>query len=556
MDTTLTLVDLAGSIALLLWGVHMVQSGIQRAFGPHLRRFLSRTLRTRLPAFLAGLGVTAVLQSSTATGLMAASFAAGGLVDLVPALAVMLGANVGTTLIVQLLSFDIGRVAPLFVLVGVVLFRRSFASRTRDLGRVAIGLGLMLFALQQLLALLTPYEDVPSLRLLMGAVATQPVIDVIIAAAMTWAAHSSVATVLLTMSLATQGVVPPHAAFALVLGANLGSALNPLLEGAPGGDPATKRVPVGNLLNRLVGVALGLALLNWVGPWVVAIEPDAGRAVADFHTAFNLVMAAMFLPVLQPFAGLLVRLLPARPALADPSQPVYLSNAARETPAIALADAAREALRMADVLQAMLRGALDAIDQGDRNRVAATKGLDDVLDRLNRAIKVYLTDLDPDALDDEDNRRLTEILAFITNLEHAGDIVEHNLMAIAAKRLKRGLAFSTEGQAEIRVMLERLIGNVHNAAAVFITDDARAARRLLGEKEVFRDLEGRATEAHFARIRAGRVESVETSALHLDLLRDLKRINAHVAAAAYAVLEKRGELLSSRLRQDAGPSPR
>ncbi|MFZ3237206.1 MAG: Na/Pi cotransporter family protein [Stellaceae bacterium] len=556
MDTTLTLVDLAGSIALLLWGVHMVQSGIQRAFGPHLRRFLSRTLRTRLPAFLAGLGVTAVLQSSTATGLMAASFAAGGLVDLVPALAVMLGANVGTTLIVQLLSFDIGRVAPLFVLVGVVLFRRSFASRTRDLGRVAIGLGLMLFALQQLLALLTPYEDVPSLRLLMGAVATQPVIDVIIAAAMTWAAHSSVATVLLTMSLATQGVVPPHAAFALVLGANLGSALNPLLEGAPGGDPAAKRVPVGNLLNRLVGVALGLALLNWVGPWVVAIEPDAGRAVADFHTAFNLVMAAMFLPMLRPFAGLLVRLLPARPALADPSQPVYLSNAARETPAIALADAAREALRMADVLQAMLGGALDAIDQGDRKRVAATKGLDDVLDRLNRAIKVYLTDLDPDALDDEDNRRLTEILAFITNLEHAGDIVEHNLMAIAAKRLKRGLAFSTEGQAEIRVMLERLIGNVHNAAAVFITDDARAARRLLGEKEVFRDLEARATEAHFARIRAGRVESVETSALHLDLLRDLKRINAHVAAAAYAVLEKRGELLSSRLRQDAEPLPR
>ena len=200
--------------------------------------FSSRTLRTRLPAFLAGLGVTAVLQSSTATGLMAASFAAGGLVDLVPALAVMLGANVGTTLIVQLLSFDIGRVAPLFVLVGVVLFRRSFASRTRDLGRVAIGLGLMLFALQQLLALLTPYEDVPSLRLLMGAVATQPVIDVIIAAAMTWAAHSSVATVLLTMSLATKGVVPPDAAFALVLGANLGSALNPLLEGAPA---ATRR---------------------------------------------------------------------------------------------------------------------------------------------------------------------------------------------------------------------------------------------------------------------------------------------------------------------------
>jgi phosphate:Na+ symporter len=551
MDTTLTLIDLAGSIALLLWGVHMVQSGIQRAFGPHLRRFLGRALGGRIRAFLGGLAVTAVLQSSTATGLMAASFAAGGLVDLVPALAVMLGANVGTTLIVQLLSFDINRVAPVFVLIGVILFRRSFVSRARDLGRVAIGLGLMLLALQQLLFIVTPYEDAPSLRVLMGAIATNPIIDVILAAALTWAAHSSVATVLLTMSLAAKGVVPPQAAFALVLGANLGSALNPLLEGGAGGDPVAKRVPAGNLLNRLVGVAFGLVLLNWIGPLMVTIEPDVARAVADFHTAFNLVMAALFLPLLGPFARLLVWLLPARAAPTNPSTPVYLDEAAREMPAIALAGAAREALRMADVLEAMLRGALDALDRGDRNRMTATKGLDDVLDHLNRAIKVYLTGLDPDSLGDADNRRLAEILAFITNIEHAGDIVEKGLMAIAAKRLKRGLAFSVEGQAEIRIMLERLAGNVHTAAAVFMIDDARAARDLLGEKEVFRDLEARATEAHFARIRAGRVESVETSALHLDVLRDLKRINAHIAAAAYPVLERRGELLPNRLRQDS-----
>src|SRR5438552_15824963 len=216
MNTTLTLIDLAGSIALLLWGVHMVRSGIQRAFGPHLRRFLGRALGGRFRAFLAGLGVTAVLQSSTATGLMAASFAAGGMVDLMPALAVMLGANLGTTLIVQLLSFDIGRLAPLAVLIGVMLFRGGSQSRLRDLGRAAIGLGLMMIALPQLVALLTPYEDVPSLRILLGAVTTQPVIDVILAAALTWAAHSSVAVVLLVMSLVANNVVPPHAPFALV----------------------------------------------------------------------------------------------------------------------------------------------------------------------------------------------------------------------------------------------------------------------------------------------------------------------------------------------------
>src|SRR5665213_2674084 len=551
MNATLTLVDLAGTIALLLWGVHMVQTGIQRAFGPNLRRILGRAFGDRFRAFLAGLGVTAILQSSTATGLMAASFAAGGLVDLVPGLAVMLGANLGTTLIVQVLSFDVSRVAPLFVLIGVVLFRRGTQSRPRDIGRVAIGLGLMLLALQQLLTLVTPYEDVPSLRLLLGAIATQPLIDVILAAALTWAAHSSVATVLLVVSFAAKGVVPPEAAFALVLGANLGTALNPLIEGAAGGDPVAKRLPVGNLVNRLAGIVLALALLGPVSRFMVTIEPDAARSAADFHTLFNLATAVLFLPVLGPFARLLVKAIPARAALADPSQPIYLDEAAREMPSIALAGATREALRMADVLAEMLRGAFDALDRGDRKRLAETKRLDTVLDRLNSAIKQYLTALDPDTLGAEDDRRLSEILGFATNLEHAGDIVCKGLMGLASKRLRRGLAFSVEGQSEIRAMLERLDGNLRTAGAVFMTDDSRAARRLVAEEEVFRDLEARATEAHFARIRAGRVESRETSALHLDVLRDLKRINGHLTAAADPVLDRTGELLPSRLRQDA-----
>src|SRR5581483_898711 len=372
----------------------------------------------------------------TATGLMVASFAAGGLIDLVPALAVMLGANVGTTLIVQLLSFDIATVSPLLVLVGVLMFRRAGASHTRDLGRVLIGLGLVLLALHQLLIMITPYEDVPSLRILLGAVTTEPLIDVALAAALTWAAHSSVAIVLLAASCAAKGVVPPHAAFALVLGANLGSALNPLLEASAGGDIAGRRLALGNLINRLIGCALGLALLDLVGPRLVAFEPSPARAVADLHIGFNLVMAALFFPLLGPFARLLARLLPARVAAPDPSQPLYLDPAARETPAIALAAAAREALRMADVLEAMLHGALDGLDRGDRRRLAASKRLDDVLDRLNGAIKAYLTALDPEALDDADQARLAEILGFITNLEHAGDIVEKGVMAIAAKRLK------------------------------------------------------------------------------------------------------------------------
>jgi phosphate:Na+ symporter len=550
MDFPVTLVDLAGSVALLLWGIHMVQTGIQRAFGARLRSFLGGALRNRFRAFLAGMGVTAILQSSTATGLMVTGFAAGGLVDLVPALATMLGANVGTTLIVQVLSFNVAEVAPALILIGVLMFRRASAG-PRDFGRVLIGLGLVLMALHQFVDLLTPYEDVPSLRLFLGAVSTQPVLDVILAAGLTWAAHSSVAIVLLVMSFAAKGTVPPEAAFALVLGANLGTAINPVLEGATGGDAVSKRLPLGNLLNRLVGVGVALAALPYISSWLVAIDPDNSRVVADFHTAFNLILALIFFPLLTPYAALLRRWLPERLVEGDPSRPMYLNPSALETPVIAVGAAAREALRLADVLESMLQGLRDVFERGDRRQISETKRLDDVLDKLNTAIKAYLTSLDPDALSDVDHRRVTEILAFATNMEQAGDIVDKNLLGLATKKLKRGLAFSKEGQTELLTMIDRLMENLRAAAALFVTEDERAARLLAAEKEAFRNLEADATASHFERLRSGRVDTAETSSLHLDALRHIKQINTHlVAAAAYPVLESKGELLPSRLRQD------
>jgi phosphate:Na+ symporter len=548
MQFPLTLVDLAGSVALLLWGVHMVQTGMQRAFGAQLRSFLGNALRNRLTAFLAGLGITAALQSSTATGLMVTGFAAGGLVDLVPALAVMLGANVGTTLIVQVLSFDVAEVAPALILIGVLLFRRASVG-PRDFGRVLIGLGLLLMALSQFIGLLAPYEDVPSLRMLLGAVSTEPVLDVILAAGFTWAAHSSVAIVLVIMSFAAKGTVPPEAAFALVLGANLGTAINPVLEGATGSDPAAKRVPLGNLVNRGVGIVLVLILLPRIAPWIVHIDRANARAVADFHTAFNLILAFVFFPILRPYAALLRRWLPAQAAVNDPGRPLYLDPTARDTPVIALGGAAREALRMADILETMLVGLRNAIEKPDRRQIGETKRLNTFLDRLNAAIKTYLIALDPEALNEADQRRQREILTFAVNLEQAGDVVDTNLLSNAAKMAKRGIAFSASGQAELLAMVDRLIANLRTAASLFMSGDERAARLLAAEKEAFRSMETEATDAHFARLRAGRVDTAETSRVHLAALRDMKNVNTHlVAGAAYPVLESSGELLPTRLR--------
>jgi phosphate:Na+ symporter len=549
MEFPFTLVDLAGAVALLLWGMHMVQTGVLRTFGPRLRATLATALRSRLHAALTGLGVTAILQSSTATGLMTAGFAAAGVVDLAPALAVMLGANVGTTLIVQVFAFDVAKASPALILVGVLMFRRAGNAPAHDLGRVFIGLGLALLALHSLISLMTPFEDAPSLRILLGAVSTEPVLDVLLAAALTWAAHSSVAVLLVVMSLAAQGAVPPQAAFALALGANLGTAINPVLEGASS-DVAGRRLAYGNLINRAVGVAAGLAALPWIGPWMVTLVPDDARAVADFHTLFNLALAAAFFPFLTPYARLLTKLFPAAADPADPSRPRYLDPAARETPIVALGAAAREALRLTDTLEQMLEGARRTLD-GDRRSAREVKRLDDVLDRLNAEIRAYLTSLDPESLSAADHRRLDEIMTFAMNLELAGDVVEQALISHATKRVQRGVPFTAQRRGELFATLDRLVFNLRAAASLFMTDDARAAGMLAEEKKAFRDVEAAATRAHFEQMRAGG-EAAETSTLDLDLLRDMKLVNGHiVAAAAYPVLERAGKLLPSRIADEA-----
>jgi phosphate:Na+ symporter len=550
MDLLVMAVSLAGSVALLLWGIRMVQTGIQRALGAKLRVFLTAALRNRLSSFLAGIGVTAILQSSTATGLMVTGFAACGLVDLVPALAVMLGANVGTTLIVQVLSFDVSAIAPALVLIGFLMFQRSTA-RVRDLGRVFIGLGLVLMALHQFITLLTPYETAPALRSILGAISTQPVLYVILAAGLTWAAHSSVAVVLLIMSFATKEIVPTDAALALVLGANLGTAINPVLEGATSNDPASRRLPLGNLVNRVVGIGMALLALPWITQAVTSFEPNGARAVADFHTAFNVVLALALLPLLTAYAALLRWWLPMRVNEGDPSRPLYLDAGAREVSAVALGGAAREALRMADVLEEMLQKFRDAVERPDRRQIAEGKRLDDILDRLNTSIKSYLVSLDAGSLSPGDHRRIDDILTFALNIEQAGDAVETGLLGTARKQLKRGIAFSKEGKAELLELTERLLSNTRQAANLFVSEDIRAARLLAKEKEEFRGLEARATAAHFERLRAGRIESAETSTLHLDMLREIKSVNSHlVAAAAYPILERSDGLLRTRIRID------
>ena len=548
------LLDLVGGVALLLWGLHMVHSGIVRAFGARIRHFLGSVLKSRFHAFTAGVGVTAILQSSTATALMLSSFSASGLVDLVPALAVMLGANVGTTLIVQLLSFDSSAVAPLLLVTGVVAFKRGTQTIVKDLGRVAIGLGLMLLSLHSLLSSLAPVEHAPVVRELFSAITGEPLLTLLIGAVLTWAAHSSVATILLTMSLAYSGFVTPTAALALVLGANLGSALNPLMEGMGSTNPAHRRLPVGNLINRLVGCIIFLPLLDPVVQLLQKIDPNPVRLAADFHTLFNVVMALVFLFPLGMISTMLERLLPDVKAADDPSVPLYLDETAIETPTVALACASRETLRMGDIIDSMLQQTMTAILTNDRKLVAQVCEKDNTVDRLHEAIKLYVIKVTHESLDDAEGQRAMEILSLAINLEHIGDIIDKNLMDLASKKIKRQLRFSDEGAAELQEFHHIVRDNLKLAMTIFLSGDVKLARQLLDEKSRIRELEFAAAENHMNRLREGRIESLETSSLHLDILRDLKRIHSHICSAAYPALEAAGELNKTRLKPQAVPA--
>lgn len=551
---SLVLLDLFGGVALLLWGLHMVLTGVLRAFGPDLRRFLGKALGNRFNAFGAGLVLTAVLQSSTATGLMTTSLAADGTVGLVPALAIMLGANVGTTLIVQVLSFNIASIAPVFFIVGLVTFRAGGQSIARALGRVAIGFGLTLLALHILVDTLAPAEQAPAARVLLASITHDPVLCILIAALLTWAAHSSVAVVLLVMSLAYSHFVTAEAAFALVLGANLGSAINPLLEGGTRSDPASRRLPLGNLLNRLVGVLIALPFLPPLAREFALLQPDAAKMTAEFHMLFNVVLAAIFIVPLDAMAWLLVRVLPERSRPADPSAPRYLDEAALETPPIALANAARETLRMGDTIESMLRDVMTALMNNDRKLTTEVSRMDNVVDRLDEAIKLYLIKLTRGSLDEREGRRAMEVVSFTINLEHIGDIIDKNLCELANKKIKRRYQFSAEGAAELAAFHKRVCESLQVAFGVFMSGDIEGARRLLREKAELRKAELEAADRHFERLREGRPESLETTSLHLDVLADLKRIHSLICSVAYPVLEAAGEL-PARETIASGPAP-
>ena len=540
------LLNLLAAIALLVWGTHIVRTGMLRVFGENLRRILAASFGNRFRSLIAGLGVTSLVQSSTATCLIVASFVGKGLVASSAALAAMLGADVGTAMMAVVFSFDLSWLSPLLIFSGVVLFISRQNGQAGRIGRVLIGLGLITLALQLIVGATRPLTESPAVRALLVALPNETLLDIVVGAGLTVLSYSSLAIVLLTATLASQAMVPSGVALGLVLGDNVGSGALALLA-TSGSPPEVRRLPLGNFIFKATGAIAVIPLLPRIHVLLQEYVPTVPQQVVIFHLGFNIAIALLFIGLTGVVGRIVERLLPPPPPGAT-DRPRHLDPMALATPSLAISCAAREALHQADVVETMLRGVLPVMRNNDLELAERICRMDDTVDELYSAIKFYLTQISREALSEREGRRWTDIVSFTINMEQIGDTIERIVQDIEDKKIRKNRSFSDAGTAEICHLHERLLSNLRLGMSVFLDGHVRDAQKLLEEKARFRDLEHEYAANHIARLQDNTAQSIETSSLHLDLISELKRINSHICSIAYPILESAGALTATRLR--------
>lgn len=535
-------------MALLLWAVRLIRTGIERAFLPQLRRILRRLSGDPLGAAAGGAGAAMLLQSATAVALMAAGFAASGLLAVPAALALLLGAELGSALMTQVLVLPVQDVAPFALLAGVLLFFRGGPRRWKQVGRILIGFALVLLALGMIHEVTEPIGSSRLFGLLAGYLADDPFTAYAIGAALAWAMHSSLAAVLTMAAFAAGGLLAAPAAAAMVVGANLGGAMIPLVLLGSAPRPARIVVAANALARCAVTLAcLGLLAAGSLDLGLLGAAP--GQQVISLHIALNAALLVLALPLrgwLCRLAGLLVPPAPEPDDTISALDPDALGN-----PKLALACAQREILRMGETVQAMLGAVIGLLRTWDDETAQMIARREDALDRMHYETKLYLSRLQESEMTAAEARRAVQLVAMANNLEEAGDRISSGIVALARKLKDQGLAFSDEGMAELAQFHDQVATNARLALSVLTTQDPDAARQLLEEKDRLRREEQRLQQEHLQRLRNGETATIETTNIHQEVLRQLKQINAALSYAAYPIAEETGALLDSRLARPA-----
>jgi phosphate:Na+ symporter len=545
----LLLLHLAGGVTLLLWAVRMVRTGVERSQEPALKRVLRESKSGRLRAAAVGAGVAVMLQSSTAVALLAAGFAGTGVLTVATGLALMLGADVGSALVVQILSVDIHWLVPVLLIVGGGLFFKGPNREWKQGGRILIGVALILVSLTMIADATEPLREAEGLPAIVGYLSGDFLTAFLIGAAFTWLVHSSVASILLVAAFAAQGVVPIELAVSLMLGANLGGGL--IAVGLTRQSfVEARRIALGNLMFRGLGAIAALVAFHYADPAIGWLGPDPARQLVNLHLIFNLALLALGLTLVGPVAALVTKLIKPKPTLEELANPLAAAATALDqsvigVPALALASATRELLRMAEIIERMLKPLMELYENGDPEKIKQAKKLEEAVDQAQQDIKLYLARIS--YREEDEARRGQELASFAINLEHVGDAITKTLLKLAETRRDQKLSFSPEGWRELNELHHRVMANMQLALNVLVSKDRESARQLLEEKDAMGSAERESYGQHLKRLQSGALESIETSNIHLETVRALKTINSLFASVAYPILRDSGDLLDSRL---------
>ncbi|RVD77508.1 Na/Pi cotransporter family protein [Pseudomonas koreensis] len=532
----LTLLNLLSAVALLIWGTHIVRTGILRVYGTNLRHVIGQNMSRRWLAFVAGIVVTAMVQSSNATAMLVTSFVGQGLMALTPALATMLGADVGTALMARVLTFDLSWLSPLLIFLGVVFFLSRKQTRLGQMGRVAIGLGLIILALQLIVEAAAPITHAQGVKVIFASLTGDILLDALVGALFAMISYSSLAAVLLTATLAGASVISLPVAIGLVIGANIGSGVLAFMSTSMQ-NAAGRQVALGSLLYKLIGLLLIIPVLDPLVHWMDGLDFSPQEMVIGFHLLYNTVRCLILLPSVSPMARLCAWLLPERPEVNGTAKPRHLDLTALSTPSLALANAARETLRMGDLIDNMLDATLDVLRGKQTAVTQEMRRLTDDVEALYSAIKLYLAQMPREDLGEQDSRRWAETIELAINLKLASDLIERMLRKVQQQKTSQRRSFSEEGLEDLAGLHQQMIANLRLGLSVFLSGDKESARQLLREKRRFRAQERRLAHAHVSRLQRKIVQSLETSSLHLELIADMKRLNSLFCSSAYVVLE-------------------
>jgi phosphate:Na+ symporter len=533
----MTLLALFGGLALLLYGMQLIGEGLQRAAGGHLRHLLTSMTRTRLVAVASGALVTAIIQSSSATTLMLIGFVSAGLVTFRQSLGVILGADIGTTFTVQLLAFKVQELS--LLLVGVGFAMTFFARRglLKSLGQVILGFGFIFLGMKVMNDGLAPLAENELTRQVLVALADNQFLALLVGAVLSAGMASSAATIGLMLSLGHQGLLPLAAAIPVVLGANIGTCATALAASLRSSSDA-RRVAVAHIAFKVLGVALVFPIIAPLTVLVAQTAGDVARQIANAHTFFNVAISALFLPFAPWAARVITALVPEEERGDNPYRTRYLDDRYLDQPALAIGQATREALRMGDVAQNMLRDAMVVLRTDNQELLEDVERRDDQLDYLDREIKLFIARLGRETMSADMGQKEIALISFIGNLENIGDIIDKNLMELARKKLYQGRRFSEAGEAELIEFHSLISKNLERAIAGFAANDRSLAQEVLDMRPMVRQRERELRDSHLARLRRGLAESLETSEIHLDVLTNLKRISSHITALVYPILEE------------------